>query len=33
MIDEHIIFIESKRSVFNDATFFNSNARSCKGMY
>ncbi len=29
MIDEHIICIESKGSVFNDATFFNTNARSC----
>jgi hypothetical protein len=31
MIDEHIISIESKGSVFNDATFFNTNARSCNG--
>jgi hypothetical protein len=31
MIDGHIIFVESKISVFNDATFFNTNARSCNG--
>jgi hypothetical protein len=31
MIDWHIIFVESKGSVFNDATFFNTNARSCNG--
>ncbi len=31
MIDEHIIFIKSKVCVFNDATFFNTNAHSCNG--
>jgi hypothetical protein len=31
MIDEHIIFVESKGSVFNDATFFNIDARFCNG--
>jgi hypothetical protein len=31
MIDEHIIFVESKGSVLNDATFFNTNACSCNG--
>jgi hypothetical protein len=31
MIDGHIIFVESKGNVFNDATFFNTNARSCNG--
>ncbi len=31
MIDEHIIFVESKGNVFNDATFFNTNACSCNG--
>jgi hypothetical protein len=31
MIDEHIIFIESKGNDFNDATFFNTNARSYNG--
>jgi hypothetical protein len=30
MIDKHIIFVESKINVFNDATFFNTNASSCK---
>ncbi len=29
MIDEHIIFVKSKGRVFNDATFFNTNACSC----
>jgi hypothetical protein len=29
MIDGHILFVEAKRSVFNDATFFNTNACSC----
>ncbi len=29
MIDGHIIFVESKGSVFNDATFFNTNPHSC----
>jgi hypothetical protein len=31
MIDGHIISIESKGNVLNDATFFNTNARSCNG--
>jgi hypothetical protein len=31
MIDGHIIYVESKENVFNDATFFNTNARSCNG--
>jgi hypothetical protein len=31
MIDEHIIFVESKGGVFYYATFFNTNARSCNG--
>jgi hypothetical protein len=31
MIDIHIIYVEYIRSVFNDATFFNTNARSCNG--
>ncbi len=31
MVDEHIISIVSKRNVFNDATFFNTNACSCSG--
>ncbi len=31
MIDGHIIFVQSKGSVFHDATFFNTNARSCNG--
>ncbi len=31
MIDGHIIFVESKGNVFNDATFFNTNACSCNG--
>jgi hypothetical protein len=31
MIDEHIIFVKSKGRVFNDATFFNTNAHSCNG--
>jgi hypothetical protein len=31
MIDEHIIFIESKGSIFNDVTFFNTNAHSYNG--
>ncbi len=31
MIDEHIISVESKESVFNDAIFFNTNAHSCNG--
>jgi hypothetical protein len=29
MIDIYIIFVESKGSVFNDATFFITNAHSC----
>jgi hypothetical protein len=31
MIDGHIISIEFKRNVFNDATFFNTNACSYNG--
>jgi hypothetical protein len=31
MIDEHIIFVESKGHVFNDATFFTINAHSYNG--
>jgi hypothetical protein len=31
MIDGHIIFVESKGNVFNDATFFIKNAYSCNG--
>jgi hypothetical protein len=31
MIDGHIISIESKGSVFNNATFFNINAHSYNG--
>jgi len=31
MIDGHIIYVKSKGSVFNDATFFNTNAHSCNG--
>ncbi len=31
IIDRHIISIESKGSVFNDVTFFNTNACSCNG--
>jgi hypothetical protein len=31
MIDGHIIFVESKGSVFDDATFFNTNACSSNG--
>ncbi len=31
MIDKCIIYVESKRSVFNDATIFNTNAHSCNG--
>ncbi len=31
MIDGHIIYVKSKGSVFNDATFYNTNARSCNG--
>ncbi len=31
MIDEHIIFVESKGNVFNDVTFFNTIACSCNG--
>ncbi len=31
MIDGHIISVESKGSVFNDATFFNKNAHPCNG--
>jgi hypothetical protein len=31
MIDKHIIFIKSKGSVFNDATFLNTNACSRNG--
>jgi hypothetical protein len=31
IIDEHIKSIESKRSVFNDVTFFNTNAHSYNG--
>jgi hypothetical protein len=31
MVDKHIIFVKSKGNVFNDATFCNTNARSCNG--
>jgi hypothetical protein len=31
MIDRQMISTESKRSVFNDATFFDKNAYSCNG--
>jgi hypothetical protein len=31
MIEGHIIFVEPKGNVFNDATFFNTNARFCNG--
>jgi hypothetical protein len=31
MIDGHILFVEAKGSVFNDATFLNTNACSCNG--
>jgi hypothetical protein len=31
MINGHIIFVESKRNVFNAATSFNTNAHSCNG--
>jgi hypothetical protein len=31
MIDGHIICVESKGSIFNDVTFFNTNACSCNG--
>jgi len=31
MIDGHIIFVESKGSILNDAIFFNINAHSCNG--
>jgi hypothetical protein len=31
MVDKNIIFVKSKENVFNDATFFNTNARSCNG--
>jgi hypothetical protein len=31
MIEGHIIFVESKGNIFNDATFFNTNAHSCHG--
>jgi len=31
MVERHIIFVESKGSVFNNSTFFNTNARSCHG--
>jgi hypothetical protein len=30
MIDRHIIFVESNRSV-SEATFFNTNEHSCNG--
>jgi len=33
MIDGHIIFVKSKGNVFNDATFSDTNARFCNGMY
>jgi hypothetical protein len=31
MMEGHIIFEESKGNVFNNFTFFNTNARSCNG--
>jgi len=31
MNDKHIISVESKWNVLNDATFFNTNACSCNG--
>jgi hypothetical protein len=31
MINRHIIFVELKGNVFNDATLFNTNAHSCNG--
>ncbi len=31
MIDRHIKYVESKGSIFNDATFSNTNAHSCNG--
>ncbi len=31
MIDGHIISLKSKGNIFNDATFFNTNAPSCNG--
>jgi len=29
--NKHIIYVESKGNVFNDSTFFNTNAHSCNG--
>jgi hypothetical protein len=31
MVERHIIFVKSKGSVFNNSTFFNTNAHSCNG--
>jgi hypothetical protein len=31
MTNRHIIYVESKGNVFNDATFFNTHAHSCNG--
>jgi hypothetical protein len=31
MVDKHIIFVKSKGNVFNDTTFFNTNAHSYNG--
>ncbi len=31
MIDGHIISMKSEGNVFNDTTFFNTNAHSCNG--
>ncbi len=31
MINGHIIFVEFKGNIFNDATFLNTSAHSCNG--
>jgi hypothetical protein len=31
MTNRHIMYVESEGNVFNDSTFFNTNACSCNG--